>query len=987
VYQGACDIDARDRAAFLDSACGEDKELRREVESLLLYEPAADRFLGELVLDPGPAGEAPRLDADEPAGQTATTKPHPFRWVVWGTAVLTAVTFVYAALVFTKPEPGFGWAAVRRGALWYIESVPPRGPAAGLLRRGDLLVSVNGDPNAGRVGPNAYRRSLSPGDSYQLVVLRDGQPQEHRLTVAAAPPDLGYRATWFLMSFGWCAIGLFVGLVRPGHTAAQLAFGSALATGLLFLNSSVIHAGALWSPLHVVLGYHFFLVFPSGKAPKGLWKHALYLMYGVGFAVALVVHARRLVNLYYGPVVAAEVLAPYVPVLRLFGPMGDSVYAAALLATAAVIPWNYHRVEDQDQRRRVLWVAIGSAIAVIGMVWRFPIGLFESLAGPTGIPRYDMSALTIAIPITVAYAIVKHRVLDVRIMVRRGVQYLLAKRALQALVAAPVVALVITIVLQRDRTIGDLLSGSRAYLYWIGAAAVTLAFRSRIAPWLDRKFFREQYDREQVLLGLTDDLGKVESIAELSLLVSARLESSLHPKSLYFWYHDEGTLTLDYSSSRLTTPAEFPPDGRLLSRLEQKPGVVEIPLPSEAGLTAREDRWLAGLGVTLLIPVTDSNERLAGLWMLGERKSETPYSARDRRLLHTIARQTVVLRENLRLKAQAEEDRRVRRDVFARLDRESFNLLKECPACGKCFDNTDEQCDRDGQSLTTSLPVQRTIDERYRLEQLIGTGGMGAVYEARDTRLKRIVAVKIMIGGAFGQQAALRRFQREARAAASLSHPNIVSLHDFGRLEGDGAYLVMERINGRTLRSTLDRDGAMLPPVAADWFEPLLDGLAAAHARGIIHRDLKPENVISREGDPLALSVKILDFGLAKFAPMTPDVSGSLTGADFVVGTVGYMAPERLLGHEADSRSDVYSVGVMVAETLTGRRPFSSKSHDGRLRAAFYDDYELPCSSPEGRVLNELLKRCLAKDPQSRPASVTALRAEIIPALRACRSL
>jgi serine/threonine-protein kinase len=372
--------------------------------------------------------------------------------------------------------------------------------------------------------------------------------------------------------------------------------------------------------------------------------------------------------------------------------------------------------------------------------------------------------------------------------------------------------------------------------------------------------------------------------------------------------------------------------------------------------------------------------------MFGERKSETPYSTRDRRLLHAIAKQTVVLRENLRLKAQAEEDRRVRRDVIARLHRESFNLLKECPACGMCFDNTDDHCDRDGQPLTTSLPVQRTIDDKYSLVQLVGRGGMGAVYEAEDLRLRRTVAVKIMMGRTFGQQTALRRFQREARAAAGLSHSNIVSIYDFGRLEGDGAYLVMERINGQTLRNKLDRDGALPPAIAAEWFSQLLDGLAAAHARGIIHRDLKPENIIRQEQNSHSPSVKILDFGLAKFVSTTPEVSGSLTAADLVVGTIGYMAPERLLGHEADPRSDIYSVGVMLAEALTGRRPFSGKSHEGVLQATLHDIYELPGSTAEGRVLKDVVKRCLSKDPGDRPASATVLRAEIIPALRACPS-
>src|SRR5262249_37742201 len=149
----------------------------------------------------------------------------------------------------------------------------------------------------------------------------------------------------------------------------------------------------------------------------------------------------------------------------------------------------------------------------------------------------------------------------------------------------------------------------------------------------------------------------------------------------YFWYRGARGLTLDHSSGELIKQAQFPSSGRLLSQLELQPAVIDV--SSTTHLTAQESTWLADLGATILIPVTGSDDRLAGVWMLGERKSETPYSPNDRRLLQAIAKQTAVLRENLRLKAQVVEDQRVRRDVYARLDRESFNLLKECPDCGK----------------------------------------------------------------------------------------------------------------------------------------------------------------------------------------------------------------------------------------------------------------------------------------------------------------
>ena len=262
---------------------------------------------------------------------------------------------------------------------------------------------------------------------------------------------------------------------------------------------------------------------------------------------------------------------------------------------------------------------------------------------------------------------------------------------------------------------------------------------------------------------------------------------------------------------------------------------------------------------------------------------------------------------------------------------------------------------------------------------------MGAVYAARDLRLDRSVAVKILPGRAFGEQAALRRFRREARAAAQLNHPHIVGVYDYGALEGEGAYIVMERVHGVTLRAELERITAMRPADAADWFDQMLAGLAAAHAQGIVHRDLKPENVIGQRGQRDAargLTVKILDFGLAKVAAMDGDApgSGTMTAAGLVMGTVGYMSPEQLLGSAVDQRTDIFAVGVMVAEALTGRRPFQGENV---AQAVLRNEYHLPLASPGMRAIDEVLQKCLTRDPAKR-LSAAELRAELVPLLRAC---
>jgi eukaryotic-like serine/threonine-protein kinase len=969
LYEASRELDDERRRALLDEACTGDAALRDEVESLLAYEPAADRFLES-------ASTTPSAVVPPDGG----IRTHPFTWIVRAATAVTIALFLHAAWILPSPEKAFGWNAAAQREGWHITAVSPAGPAAGLLQRGDRLVSLNGDVNVARAGPAAHRNAMAIGEAYQVVVERGGQRQEHRLQVGARPRDLRSDLFWYAMSLVWCGVGLFIGHVRPGHAAARLAFASSLAVGLVFLPASLVRMGPAWVPLHVVLGYHFFLLFPTGRRPRGLWAHALWSMYGATAVAVLIRTVRWVTNTWSGPEVVTGLLTAHPGVFRLGEALSLYAYSSALVLMVAVMLWNYRHLADEDQRRRIRWVAVGSSVAVFGQLW-WAAGLVLDFAGASiDIAPVDLSAAAIAIPVTVAYAVLRHRVFDVRVVVRRSLQYLLAKHAVQGLAAIPAMAFAATVVINRDRTVAELIEGGAGYLSWMGAAAVGLAFRRPAALWLDRRFFREEYDREQVLFGLVDDLKHVESTDDLWSLVGERLDRALHPKAIHLWYRDAGGLTLEFSAGVLARYVQPPADGRLVAHLEADPVVRDVARDPPAGLTAADAAWLADQSAALVIPVSHRGDRLDGVWLVGERQSETPYTAGDRRLLQAIARQAAVVRENLRLRAQVTEGDRVRREVLARLARDAFNLLKECPECGTCFDNVAMTCNRDGRPLTTTLPVDRTLDGKYRLERAIGRGGMGAVYEATDLGLRRTVAVKIILARAFGHQDALRRFEREARAAASLTHPNIVSIFGFGRLAGEGAYLVMERLSGSTLRETLDRDGALRPREARDWFVPLLDGLVAAHDAGIVHRDLKPENIMRDQRTPGA-TMKILDFGLAKMRSAGLASTAHHTASGLIAGTLGYMSPEQLQGGIVDHRSDLFAVGVMLAEALTGRRPSAPDGFGGGVAIAPIP--EALTSVTGGRQLDDLVRRCMAQDPHERPASAAALRAALEPALRA----
>jgi len=257
----------------------------------------------------------------------------------------------------------------------------------------------------------------------------------------------------------------------------------------------------------------------------------------------------------------------------------------------------------------------------------------------------------------------------------------------------------------------------------------------------------------------------------------------------------------------------------------------------------------------------------------------------------------------------------------------------------------------------------------YEILSPLGAGGMGQVYRARDTRLDRTVAVKVLSPKLADSAEALARFEREAKAVAALSHTNIVALYDFGQADGT-LYAVTELLEGETLRARL-AEGRLPPRKAIDIATQIAQGLAAAHERSIVHRDLKPENVfITKSG-----AVKILDFGLARQTPLaTPsDLTSSptivrATDPGTVLGTVGYMSPEQVRGQTVDHRSDIFSFGSVLYEMLSGRRAFERESAAETMAAiAREDPKELsdPATTlPAG--LERIIDHCLEKAPDER---------------------
>ncbi len=278
-----------------------------------------------------------------------------------------------------------------------------------------------------------------------------------------------------------------------------------------------------------------------------------------------------------------------------------------------------------------------------------------------------------------------------------------------------------------------------------------------------------------------------------------------------------------------------------------------------------------------------------------------------------------------------------------------------------------------------TLPAGSRVGS-YEIASPLGAGGMGEVYRARDTRLGREVAIKVLPADAAGDGESRARFEQEARAASALNHPNILTVYDIGD-SGGSLFIAMEYVEGRTLRELLV-SGPVPPRKLLSIAAQVADGLAKAHAAGIVHRDLKPENVmVNKDG-----FAKILDFGLAKLATLAEEggsqlatMAGPGTRPGVVLGTVGYMSPEQASGQAVDFRSDQFALGAILYEMATGKRAFQKKTAVETLSAIIREEPEpISASSPAApAAVRWIVERCLAKDPEERYASTRDLARDL----------
>lgn len=316
--------------------------------------------------------------------------------------------------------------------------------------------------------------------------------------------------------------------------------------------------------------------------------------------------------------------------------------------------------------------------------------------------------------------------------------------------------------------------------------------------------------------------------------------------------------------------------------------------------------------------------------------------------------------------------------------------MLQCPRCGRQFPDHVHICPDDFTPLRadvtmSDVPIDpligRVFDGKYRLDDRLGGGGMGTVYRATHLLIERPVAVKVLSQRFVGDETAQQRFRREARASGRVQHPNAVTVNDFGATEDGWLYIVMELLEGQTLRELLAREAPFDPARAVSFMLQASAAVGAAHDAGLIHRDLKPANIFIEQRPDFAAVVKVLDFGVAKFVVEEHDDDyKTLTQVGAIIGTPRYMSPEQCSGvAPLTPASDVYSLGIILYEMLTGAVPFSA---DAPLAVALKQVSEPPRPPREiiaaiPAEIERVVLHALTKDPRARPADANEFRSEL----------
>jgi hypothetical protein len=997
LYQAAQERKPEDREAFLKEACVHDEAMRKEVESLLAYRPKAEKFMEAPVVEAVArviAEDQPLQPSADDSGRTHDHRAagvQPVRRRVmpeWWILLLSALFLASAAFVwfqlFFGPEP-VGWVIeleniARAEGLIRITTVRPQTPAARSGFQSGDLISLK-DLDQLRIHPHA--------DQLRFEVKRHGESMELTLTSQRKGREYwlsseGVRVLPLIIDSVLClALAGILVILRPQDSLARWGAILLAQLGILMLLAAIWNDGTSYMleyahalralPLPVELailaGISISVMVPAGaygflggfpQNPITGWRAWLFI-WVPGIVVTTPIDLR-----YFWLPVYSGTNSPLVPVwLVLPGWLIGECYLAAGLT---LLIRNYRKIEDRNERRRMRIVAAGFGIGVFAMglemVMIIPLGPMQGFNTYWMGSYYEstFNLLFALAPVCTAYAILRHRMFDIHVMIRLGLRYAAARGLLLSIIPATGLVLALDLLTHGNQPLLEI--ARRRGLLYTAIALGAFLLHVRQKSWLnvlDRRFFREHYDARRLLGTVVDNVRRAETFEQAASQVIYQIEGSLHPEFAGLMLREPSDASFWAVASVHGAPPPIPSDSELITMLraldkplensQSQPGRLLQQLPPE------DVEYLQKTRTEWLFPVTLGRTGTEAVLVLGPKRSDEPYSQEDREILSAITGSLALVLERSPVPKSAQAG------------------FGECPKCGHCYDSGVAFCDKDGGELSTS-PYSLMLARRYRFERRLGRGGMGTVYQAQDTELQRLVAVKVIRSELIPGMDAVARFRWEAKATAGFTHQNVVTVYDFGVAEDNRAYLVMELLSGCSLREELLRCGQLALERVLAILTGISSAITAAHERMLLHRDLKPENIyLTRSGEVEV--AKILDFGLAKMIAENrgmESVPSTIPG--LLIGTLPYMSPERIRGGIPMESWDIWAMAVMAFEMLTGVHPFSALTTWGSMvvedRFPPIEESAAPLTVP----LKQFFKRSLAVDRSQRPSSAKSFIVE-----------
>jgi hypothetical protein len=695
--------------------------------------------------------------------------------------------------------------------------------------------------------------------------------------------------------------------------------------------------------------------------------------------------------------------APVKPSWEYYGPLTlATVYALVVLFRRA-------RAAEPVERRRV-GLFVGSLVLGIGPL--FSQILLGSVIDPYGrfLERPDVRpwanaivfSFFLTLPFTIVYSVLIHRVLGVKLIARRALQYALARYTALGFATVPLVALGLYLYNHRERKLQELFSGTQS-IFLLSAAAVGVAalrYRATLLDGIDRRFFREQYDARRILTLLVERIRAVNEVGGLAALLEREVDLALHLNGIALLALDARSgLLIDprHRTRRLDSSSQL----SLLISNASDPLVVDLENPRSplARLPEKDRHWLVDNGFKLLVPILARDGSLLGLIGLGEKKSGLPFLKEDRQLLHAIASSSAWVLELEQTRSltprrsswhtgQVEDPPPVTAEAAA-------DMAKECPSCGTLYAPYTIFCSNDSHRLEAAH-VPYVLPGKFRFERRIGIGGMGVVYRGSDLALGRPVAVKTL--RRVSPEDAMR-LRREARTAAAVTHTHLASVYGMETWQGT-PILILELLEGGTLGQRIEAQGRLSPLETVELGIAMAAALAHLHASDILHRDVKPSNIgYARDGIP-----KLMDFGIARVmfdlrrdgdttsiddleenSSILPPTSiwnqspSSVTLSRQLVGTLSYLSPEALNSKPADVSFDLWGLAIVLYECLLGRKIFSGgdvRQVMTRIRSGRVPDFSQVLPEHDD-TLGDFFRAALHKNPARRPATALEFKRQL----------